>query len=175
MKKLNIILTLLILTIISACKKDKGLTEFDLKYQATFTIPSNSPVDVPLPVPTPDVTTNSTSEFSNNGTTTSLVKEIKLKEITLTITNPSGQNFNFLKSAHIFIGADNLSDLEVAYIDPVPGNVTSLNLTTTGSLLDPYIKAPKFKLKATVVTKEIIIQNVTIKANIVARVKANLL
>jgi hypothetical protein len=172
-KQSTILVFCMLILFIGGCAKN-GLTEFDLGYQTSFTIPSTTGINIPLSVLTPDITTNSSAEFKNKGTNSSLVKEVRLTSAVLTITDPPGKTFSFLKSVHIFISANGSPDLEIAYADVVP-NQSQLTLISTGVILDPYIKADKFKISAKVVTKETILQDITILCNLSFHVKAGLL
>jgi hypothetical protein len=166
-------LFLFCLAILSAGCKKNSLTEFDMNYQVLITIPSNTGINLPLSVFTPDIATNSTTEFKNKGTEASLVKEIRLSSAVMTITNPPGKTFGFLKSIHIFIGAPGNPDIEIAY-SAVP-DLNKISLTTTGVILDPYIKSDKFKITTKYVTKETILQDISIQGDLVFHVKADLL
>lgn len=170
----KIIALLLCLSIfLSNCSKN-NLTEFDMGYQVSLTIPSTTGINIPLSLMTPDIATNSTTEFKNKGTDASRVKEVKLTKAVLTITNPPGKTFSFLKSIHVVISTAGSPDVEIAFLDNVP-NLNRITLTTTGASLDPYIKSDKFKISVQVVTKETILQDISIQADLAFHVKADLL
>lgn len=174
MKIKNLILFLITLVLISSCKK--GLTEFNLTYQTSFTVPSSTGITLPISLPTPDVTTNTSQEFKDQGTEAKLVKEVKLTSLKLTITSPSGKTFSFLNSIHIYISADNQPEVEIGYLDNISNSVGStITLTLRDVLLDSYVKADKFKIRSKVVTDEMITQDVSIRADMIFHVKANLL
>ena len=134
------------------CKKVKDLLRFDLSYATAFTIPGNQSIINTLlpPIFSPTVSANSEQTFKNEGTSANLVKEIKMKKVMLTITSPSGQTFQFLKSITVYIAkGDGSSPKRIAYKTEVPSNVgNTLTLDVDQSvLLDEYIKADQFKLK----------------------------
>jgi hypothetical protein len=158
---------------LNSCSKN-ALTDFDMAYQVSLTIPSSTGIDIPLSVITPDIATNSTTEFKNRGTDASHVKEVRLTNAMLTITNPPGKTFSFLKSIHVLISTAGSPDVEIAFLDNVP-NLNRITLTTTGAILDPYIKSDKFKITVKAVTKETILQDITLQADLAFHVKADLL
>lgn len=139
------------------CKKVDKFTQFNLEYTETFTVPSTTGVNLPFNMMSPNVETNSTSEFSVNNTRKDLIEEIKLIQLDLTLNNPSNGDFGFLKSAEIYIVADGLSEVKVAYIDQVPSNVSNkISMTTTEADLQEYIKQDSFELRLKVITDEIL-------------------
>ncbi len=162
--KTKIFLAIIITSLISCNKIDELLT-FSVTNQASFTVNSGFLVNSPLEIPTPDVTTNSSSNFSNNNTRADLVKDVKLQELKLTITNPTDKTFSFLKSVHIYISTNANDEVELAYADNIVSTANTINLTCTPQRLDAYLKADSYKLRTKVTTKETLTQDVTINAD----------
>jgi hypothetical protein len=98
---------------------------------------------------------------------------VKLKELTLTITDPTAKTFSFLKSIHLYIFTDSNDEIELAFKDDINSTSSTITLTTTAAKLDKYIKAPFFKLRTEAVTKETIAEDITIKADMKFRVTAD--
>lgn len=151
-----------ILFLLSCNEVDKLLT-FNVTNQASFTISSGFPINSPIDIPTPDVTTNSTTEFSNNGTRADLVKDVKLKELKLTVTNPSGKTFSFLKSVQLYISTNANDEILLASYDNVNTTSNNINLICTAQKLDNYIRASSYKLRTKITTKETLSQNVDVQ------------
>lgn len=166
------IITLLALFIVSCSIVDKLLT-FTISDQTTITIATGFPIGTAMSIITPEVTTNSSSEFENNNTKANLVKDVTLKELTLTITDPTDKTFSFLKSIHLYISTDANDEIELAYLDDINSNANTITLITTAAKLDKYIKASSYKLRTKAVTKETIAQDVSIKADMKFRVTAD--
>lgn len=144
---------LLFLLLFTGCKK--GIT-FILPYSATVTIPSTVGVDVPVSFPTPDIPTNSQVAFENNDTRSEWITSIGINSLEAEITAPVGEDFNFLESIHIYISADGLDELELAYLDPVPDlSVSTLTLTTTEHDFAEHIKQENFSIRTEVVVDEV--------------------
>ncbi len=166
---LSVLLIGIVLTI--SCKK---LLTFDISDSTTTTVDANIlPFQLPVELPTPDVTTNSENEFAQNDTKVELVKEIILKKLELTITSPSDKTFSFLKSIEIYISADGEDEMKLAWNDDVQSNAKSIELETTNSALDKYVKKDKYKLRTKVVTKETLTQSVDIKIDFTFQVTAD--
>ena len=170
--KIVALLAILSLTIVSCNAVDDMLT-FNIAQQSSFTVNSTLPINAPLNVATPDVTTNSSEDFKNNNTKADLVKDVKLTALKLTITDPSTQDFSFLKSVHVFIATDNDPEIELAFLDDINSSANTLNLTCSGQKLDNYIKASSFKLRTAVTTKKVTTQDVSIKADMNFKVTAD--
>jgi hypothetical protein len=149
------------------------LLTFTVSNETSFTIASGFPLNTASEIITPDVTTNSSTEFQNNNTNANLVKDAKLKELKLTITNPSDKTFSFLKSIHLYISTDANDEIELAYLDDINATTNVLNLTVSGAKLDKYIKAPSYKIRTKAVIKETLTKDITVKAEMKFRVTAD--
>jgi len=161
-----------LILLFSACKK---LTEFTFSDSCNFEVQSSSPISTPFSVPSPSVTSNSQTSFASNNTDASHIQSITLQQLSLTITSPSGQNFDFLSSIQISISAPGLSTQQIASLSSVPKGVTTIQLNSTGLDLTSYAKQSSYTLGVTVVTDQVVTQNIYIQANTVFYVKAKIL
>ena len=169
--------TLIILTafiIFPACKKIEDLLTFYISNETSTTIPSTTPLNIPINIPTPDVTSNSSQEFKNNNSNVNLVKNIELNSLVMNITNPSNQSFSFLQSIHLYISTNSTNEIELAYLDSIPKSATTINLITSTSPLDLYVKSPSYKLRTQAVCREILTQNADLDIKLKFKVTANL-
>jgi hypothetical protein len=173
MKKLIAILAAA--SAIWACNKIDDLLTFSISNQATFRVPSSSPLNLPLEVLTPDIATNSSQEFQNNNTKADLVKDVKLSELKLSIANPSGKTFSFLKSVHIYISTNENDEIELASQDNIPATAAIVSLTPTKQKLDSYVKSSAYRLRTAIVTREALTQDVDVKINLKFKVTADAL
>lgn len=127
-----------------------------MKYAESVTIPSSTGVNLPLNIPTSDIETNAESTFEVNDTRKDLIEEILLESLMLELRTPTSGNFGFLKSITIFLNADGLDEVEIAWNKEVPSDVgKSLELQTTDKDLQEYLKADEFSLRVNTVTDEI--------------------
>ena len=147
---------------ITACKEIEDLLTFTVSNDCSVTINAWTPVTIPLDLTTPAVTTNSSQQFQNNNSDASHVEDIRLSQLTLTITSPEGKTFSFLQSVKIYISTSSSDEIELAYLDNVPSNATTIQLIPTTSKLDAYVKSSSYSLRTEVVTQETLNQNVDI-------------
>jgi hypothetical protein len=169
----SVLLLVPFIWMVSGCKQVDHLLTFNFSNTSNFTIAGGASIGLPIDIPTPDITTNSSSEFSNHNTRADLVKNVMLEQLNLSITNPPGKTFSFLKSIHIYISTNANDELEVAYLDDISSTATTLELTTTDQKLDTYVKASSYKLRTKVVTKETLAQDVDVRMNLKFKVTAN--
>ncbi|RTY77972.1 hypothetical protein EKM05_13675 [Flavobacterium sp. GSP27] len=173
MKARNFIVVAFFGFIIISCNVIDDLLTFSIDNQTTVTIPSGFPVNTSLELVTPDVPSNSSTAFENNNTNAELVKDVKLKEMKLTVTNPANKSFSFLKSIHIYISTNDSDEIELAFLDDINATSNTLSLTCTTEKLDKYVKASSFKLRTKAITKEAITQDISIKADMKFQVTAD--
>jgi hypothetical protein len=161
---LNLFLALLIVSGIT-CKTTDKIFTFTIYNESNISLGANSPINVPLEIATPDVTTNSSQQFENNNSDAEHVKDIKIKTLFLTITNPSTKTFDFLKSIHIYISTNSSDEIELAYNNDVQSTAQTIELTTKKDKLDHYMKSKTFNLRTTYTTKKLLTETVDIKVN----------
>jgi len=165
MKSKLIALTFLLSLFLTSCDAIEDLLSFTISNETSIKIKSTSPINLPTEVLTPDVTTNSSSEFKNNKTEAGLVKDVKLKSLNLSITNPEGKNFTFLKSIHLYISTTQSDEIELAYLDDINSTTNRIQLLSSNAKLDKYIKSDKYKIRTQVTLKETLTKDVTVKAD----------
>ena len=172
----RLILLIGIFATVSSCKLLDKLTQFNMEFNQQVSIPSSTVINLPINIETEDTETNSETTFEINDTKKDLIEEILLKQIDLTITTPSNKNFDFLKSVSIYISAEGLQELKVAWLDEIPDNVgNTLDLEKTSSDLKEYIKKDEFRLRLNTTTDQIITTNYDINIHTVFKVDANIL
>ena len=147
-----------------ACKKINELFTFQISDSQNIKIPASGLLNVPVIAPVP-VTMNSQESFENNHTNANLVKDVKLSKLTLTITDPASENFNFLKSIKIWIGTDQNDKVPLASLDNVPVDVSVIELISDQQKLDKYIKASNYTLYTEVTLKSNVAQELNIRAD----------
>ena len=175
MKK-TIALFLLVFFTFSSCKEIDKLTQFNIDYSSTITVNSTFGIDIPFDIYTPNISTNSENTFEVNDTRKDLIEEILLTELKLTIESPASQDFDFLKSIEIYISAEGLDEIKIAWKDDIPQNgLKTIELEKTGNDLKEYIKADEFQLRSHTVTRHLISTDTDIEINSVFFVDAKIL
>jgi len=164
----------LALMVLVSCKKVDELLTFYISDSSEIVIESTiSPIELPFNIPTPDITTDSEEEFSNNNTNSGLVKDVYLSSLNLNIKAPQGTTFSFLKSIKIYIRTDDSNEILLASKENIVSSASSIDLIPTQSKLDVYVKAPSYKLRTEITTREILTQDVTLECNIRFEVTAD--
>lgn len=155
-----------------SCKKLNELLTFEISNSENITIPASGLVNLPIISPVP-VTVNSQESFENNNTNANLVKDVSLRKLTLTITDPAAENFNFLKSIKIYIGTDQNDKVPLASLDNVPTGVSTIELISNNSKLDKYIKASSYTLYTEVSLRSSVTNELTVRADSKFKVTAD--
>ena len=158
---------------VAGCEEIEDLLTFNVNDRTSIRIESTMPVDLPLSIPMPDVSSNSEEQYENNNTHADLVKDVKLQELKLTITQPSGKSFSFLKSIRIFISTSQENEIELASLESVTATTGTITLNPTQEKLDVYAKAPTYNLRTELVTDEVLTQSVDVQVDLKFRVTAD--
>lgn len=157
---------------IASCDEIEELLTFYVNDETTFTVENQFPIDIPFNIPTPDIETGSQEEFENNNTRVDLVKNIYLNKLELSILSPEDVTFSFLESVHIFISTDDSNEIELAFKEDID-DVTKITLETSDSRLDEYVKNDSYDLRFKIVTDEVLVRDVELKAEMRYKVTAD--
>jgi hypothetical protein len=153
----RVILFLLLPLVFIQCKRLSEFTKFDLTYDETVVIPATLGINLPFNIFTPPINTENQSEFAVNDTRKDLIEEITLTTLELSITSPERGDFRFLRSIEIYIEADSLDEILVAWNYDVPADADQyLELETSTNDLQEYIKKDAFNLRVKTKTDQII-------------------
>jgi hypothetical protein len=177
-KKNYFILLAFLLLGAGGCKKILNLLSFTVSDSSSFTVPGTPfvPPGVSLSIPGVSVPTTAQSTYKNNNTSADYVQDVTLDRLTLTVTNPSTQNFDFLKSISIYIATDAAGSNKVllASLPNVPTGQTTISLNPTGSKLDMYLKSSSYTLTTTAELAQTLRQNTEVRADSRFNVRATL-
>jgi hypothetical protein len=168
-KKHYFILLAFLLLGASSCKKILNLLSFTVSDASSFTIPGTPfvPPGVALSILGVSVPTTAQSTYKSNNTSADYVQDVTLDRLTLTVTNPSTQNFDFLKSISIYISTDQAGSNKVllASLPSVPTGQTSISLNPAGNKLDIYLKSNSYTLTTTAELAQTLRQNTDVRAD----------
>ncbi len=149
------LLLILFVMVFVGCEKIDKLTQFNLEYNETFTIPSTTIINLPINLTTPDIESNSESSFAVNDTRKDLIEEIILNQLALNLESPEDSDFGFLKSIEIYISADDLDDVKIAWKNDISASSGKyIELETSEIDVKEFIKKDEFILKVTTITNE---------------------
>jgi len=147
----------------AGCKKLDELTQFTIVYHTEAVIPATVSINTPIDIPLPPITTDSEQTFENNNTHKDLIEEIRLEELEMKITDPVSGDFSFLQDIEIYMSADDLPEIKIAWLYDIPDSVgNEIELETTGQDLQEYLKAESFNLRLKVTTDQLITQDYTV-------------
>ena len=167
-KKPYLSLLFLLLLGMGSCKKILNLISFQVSDSSSFTIPGTLLVTgATLNIPVVTVTSTSQTTYKNNNTSADYVQDVTLDQLTLTVTNPTTQNFDFLKSINIYISTDAAGSNKVllASLANVPTGQTSISLNPAGNKLDQYLKNSSYTLTTTAELAQTLRQNTDVRAD----------
>ncbi len=151
------ILILAVMLGLGGCEKLDELTKFEMDYKQRVVIPASAGMDLPFDVFTPKTETNSSSEFAVNDTRKDLIEEIVLRKLTLSIVSPEGEDFSFLESITVYMSAEDLPEIKIAWNDEVSATVGGvLELEVSDDDLKEYIKKDSYSLRVNTVTDELL-------------------
>ncbi len=172
--KFALVIVLALPLLLTGCKKK--LTSFNMDYTSNVVIMSSVGQILPFDVMTPAIESNSESEFSSNDTKKEHIKSLKLKELKLTITSPSGKTFSFLNSLEIFISSPDINERKVAFKENIPSSVGGVLQCEIVDLdLQEYIKQETFRIRIKAVTDETISEDVYVDVYTKFQVEAQLI
>ncbi|MGH1335346.1 MAG: hypothetical protein ACRBFS_04400 [Aureispira sp.] len=163
---------------LSACQQLDKLTQFDVPYTTTFTVPATplTGLGLPIDIMTPAIQNDNQQTYQSYNTAANMIDEVSLKELELTILTPTGANFSFLEKAEVFISADGLPEVSLASKNPIPAGAASpLTFDVSGANLKDYIKADNFTLRVNTVVDEVITVDHEIQVRTVFSVDAKIL
>ena len=178
-KSLSLLPLLVLLLLLGGCKKavDSLPLTFNVDDSSTVQVPASGPLTGVL-LTLPGFTVNSTSNatFAANKTAANYVQDVTLNRLNLTVTDPTTQNFDFLKRIEIYIATDaaGTNKILLASLNPVPTGQTTLALTPTTAKLDTYLRGNSYALFVTAELAQPLRQNTTLRIDSRFSVRATL-
>ena len=147
----------LLLLVCNSCKKIDQFTKFSMDFNNEIVIPSSTGISLPINLLTPELETNSESTFEVNDTRKDLIEEIRLTSLILTLNAPDNADFSFLESISVYMNAQDLPEVEIAWEDDVPDNAgNQISLNVSNEDFKEYIKKDEFSLRVNTITDEIL-------------------
>ena len=156
------------LLLLGSCKKALGILDFDVNDTGTVQLPATGPLPgAVLVLPGATLSSTSTATFAANNTTADYVQDARLKRLVLTVTDPTAQNFDFLKSINIYISKDatGTSKNLLASLDAVPTGQTTLELKPSDNPVDGYLRNSSYALFVEAELAQPLRQNTTLRVD----------
>ena len=139
--------------LVSSCNKVKQLANIniDIPYTAQVAIPPLTvdtagiilpPGGLSVGLPSVSFPTNSAEVIAANNTAANMILNVYLKSLKLHLSVPATQTFNFLDSVKLYISADGMPEVLVAYLYDVPKGQSTIDLisNTNINLKDYFVK-----------------------------------
>ena len=162
---------------LSACEKIDRFTQFSVDYSTSFDVPSNVTTQTPLDLGT--YTLGSSNDiFNDYDTSKDLIEKATLKNIKLSINDyaNNNQNFDFLTDLEVFLLADDLPTLRVAWKNDMQNSgENNFKLEHLSDNLSDYFKKDKVKIKIMAKTDEVLSQPVTVDVKVSVYMNAQVL
>lgn len=173
MSKIQISGLFAVLLVMTACEDVEDLLTFNFTDRTQIRIESSAPLNLPLEIATPAVSSNSQQEYKNNNTRADLVRDVRLEQLKLTITAPTGKTFSFLKTIDIYISTTEADEIKLASSHSVTSDASTLELVPTTEKLDTYAKASSYTLRTEVTTDETLTEDVDMNVDLKFKVTAD--
>lgn len=168
-----IVLSVFLLT---SCKLIDGWTQFEVKYSSTVTLPQDLDINKSEDVYPSVITANLKAKVEKEGSDMDKIESVKLTDLILKITSPSGKDFQFLNSAELHINAEGLDEIKVAWNDDVPETVgDKLSLSTSSKDLTDYLVKDVVTLRLNTVLNQGIKEDYKIGIDVTFLVDAKIL
>lgn len=143
MKRSIFVMAALAVVVLFGCKKVKDLAtiEQDITYQEDVPIPFGFTVPITVNVDTSiryAFATDYQTYLNSYNTSSDKVISTKMKKLSMRITNPANQNFDFLDTVKLYVYADGLPEVLAAYKTPVPKGTQLVDLDVVDVELKQY-------------------------------------
>ncbi len=143
-----------LLAFMSACD-DLSLINYNMNFATVaMTIDATENPDTTYVIESASI--DPKSELEKNGVSSDLIKKATIKSLTINLESPATGNFNWLKSAKIFITGEVQPETEVAMVTEVLPDQKSIEISGIDLELTDYIKDGKFSFKLEAINDEII-------------------
>ncbi len=153
-----------------------GLDHFQVKKSSTTTVASGSVVEQLVgSLGFGDLATFNIAdaqEFKNQGVDKNDIDSVKLNQLTLTITSPSGADFTFLDELSFYVEGGSLPKKRIAHGGPFQAGLSTVGLDVDDVELKDYAILPSMSITTEVVGRRPA-QDTTVEARIVLDVDVN--
>jgi len=177
MKYLKLIIIPVFFTLhLTNCKLIDGWTQFEVDYSSTVTLPQDLDINKSEDVYPSEIEANLKGKVENEGSSLDKIESVELTDLILKITSPIGKNFQFLNSVALYMNAEGLDEIKVAWKDEVSVTVgDALSLSTSSADLTDYLVKEVVTLRLNTVLNQGITQDYQIGIDVTFLVDAKIL
>ncbi len=174
--KLYFLITASFCIAFSSCNKIDELTNFTVDFEQEATIPASTVVDLPIDIISPPMETKYEETYSEYNTAVDLIESVKLNQIKISLKAPEGGNFDYLKSAELYLMAEGLETIKLAGVTDVPEGLTELELDVDSDAdLKAYYESGEITSQIKAETDQLISEEQTINTFIQIKIDAKIL
>ena len=159
--------------LLGECNSIAKFTQFYVPYESSVIIPGieNSLIPEGTEIPDvyvsdelPGIPTNLSTFLDKNNTSSDLIEKIALTDATFTIILPEGKDFSSIRSLDVYLKANGLDDVLVAWAHSIPNDVgNELDLETSDDNLKAYLLKDTISFKIETVIHKMITSDYEIK------------
>ena len=171
-------LSIVVLSIIlfTNCKLIDGWTQFEVDYSSTVTLPQDLDINKSEDVYPSEIEANLKTKVEDEGSSMDKIESVELTDLNLRITSPTGKDFQFLTSVALYMNAEGLDEIKVAWLDDVPATIgDAMALKTSSADLTDYLVEEVVTLRLNTVLNQGISQDYQIGIGVTFLVDAKIL
>jgi len=171
-----IIIPLIITVLLTSCKLIDGWTQFEVDYSSFVTLPQDLNINQSEDVYPSAIEANLKAKVEDEGSSMDKIESVELTDLDLRITSPTGKDFQFLNSVELYMNAEGLDEIKVAWKDDVPTSVgDALSLNTSSKDLTDYLVKEVVTLRLNTVLNQGISQDYKIGIDVTFLIDAKIL
>ncbi len=157
-----------------ACEKIDKFTQFSIQTETGYEAPADTTTQTPIELGAKPLIINS-EIFDDYQTSVDLIDKATIKTIELQIDQPQHADFNFLTDIEIYIEADNLPKIRMAWKNNLQNDqLQSFTPEYLPDNLSEYLKSDNLKMSIVLVTDEVLTQPVRFKVKTAFYINAEL-
>lgn len=172
MKIKAIVASLIVILMAMGCNKLRHIP-FNYSYHKYINVPAAPVPGATVSIPV-TVATNIDSILEANHTNAGLLQSAKLKDLTLSISDPAGASFGVLRDIDVYV-VTGTGDIAIAQKHNIDPSANSLAMEVDDVELKPYLTAQNMTLRMTGTTSTGYTQDMTLYFNMTVHFEANLL
>ena len=171
-----VIVPIFLLLLLTQCKLIDGWTHFEVDYSSNVTLPQNLDINKSEDVYPDDIEANLKKQVEDEGSSMDKIESVELTDLVLRINSPSGKDFKFANSIAVYMNAEGLDELKVAWLDEVPSTISdALSLYTSSSDLTNYLEQEVVSMRLNTVLNQGISQDYLLDIDVTFLVDAKIL
>lgn len=158
--------------IISSCEKTKVDVEFKLDVANIYFNIDTTSLSGDISFATTTFNSELQKKLDENNANMDEVESIEISSASFTMINPGTQNFDPIDKVYAYLSASGLSEVRVAYRDPVPDGVTVFALDGDAGNYKEYLKQSVVTFRASGFTNAPNVERDSIQAKITFKIQA---